>query len=195
MQLDSLESSTGRPKHPQSLDFEMNMKAIPDNFFLADVSVAKGIFTALLDQLPREPTVKTITMDFESAVWSTLRALLPDVELRGCSFHLTQAVWRKMQELGLQAAYHKKAATYNFCRRLMALQFLPAEYITTQFEAMEASGAPPTINRLLAYYRSQWIDSRVFPVAAWSVFNREVRTNNDVEGWHHRFNNIKLATY
>ena len=91
-------------------------------------------------------------MYLESAVWATLRALIPDVKLRGCSFHLTQAVWRKMQELGLQAAYYKKAAAY-FCRRLMVLQFRPADYLATQFEAMEASGKPPTISRLLAYYR------------------------------------------
>ncbi|OWF43232.1 hypothetical protein KP79_PYT18816 [Mizuhopecten yessoensis] len=28
----------------------------------------------------------------------------------------------------------------------------------------------------------------VFPSSNWCVFNKTVRTNNDVEGWHHRLN-------
>ena len=97
----------------------------------------KAIFTALLYRLPTEPAVKTITADFESAVWKAISRLMPEVEMRGCSFHLTHAVWRKMQRLGLQNAYSKKAATYNFCRRLMAIQSLPTEYVVPQFQAME----------------------------------------------------------
>ncbi|KAK2164392.1 hypothetical protein LSH36_64g00015 [Paralvinella palmiformis] len=84
----------------------------------------------------------------------------------------------------------QKAATFNFCRRLMRLQFLPAEYIPALFEAMEAAGPPPTIGRLLTYYRTQWLENRVLSVASWSVLNRKIRTNNDVEGWHHRFHNM-----
>ncbi|OWF42706.1 hypothetical protein KP79_PYT24969 [Mizuhopecten yessoensis] len=33
------------------------------------------------------------------------------------------------------------------------------------------------------------VDGRtVFPISNWCVFNTAVRTNNDVEGWHHRLN-------
>ena len=35
--------------------------------------------------------------DFEKAVWSALRQTLPGVQLKGCSFHWTQALWRKVQ--------------------------------------------------------------------------------------------------
>jgi len=45
----------------------------------------------------------------------------------------------------------------------MALQFLPAEYIPAQFGAIEAAGPPPTTSRLLAYYRTQWLENRMFP--------------------------------
>ena len=91
--------------------------------------------------------------------------------------------FRKMPKLGLPAAYYKKTASFNFCRRLMALQFLQVEYI-------EAVGPPPTINCILIYYRTQWLENRVFPVASWSVFKRKIRTNNDVEGCHHRSHNM-----
>jgi len=69
----------------------------------------------------------------------------------------------------------------------MALRFLPAEYIPAQFEVMDAAEPSPTIGHLQAYYRKQWLENSVSPVASSSVFNREIRTNNDVKGWHHRF--------
>ena len=74
----------------------------------------------------------------------------------------------------------------------MAIQFLPTEYVVPQFQAMEESHPPATIARLLSYYRSQWIENPRFPISSWSVFNRAIRTNNDVEGWHHRINNMAI---
>ena len=32
------------------------------------------------------------------------------------------------------------------------------------------------------------MDSSVWPVSGWSVFQASTRTNNDVEGWHRRLN-------
>jgi len=72
----------------------------------------------------------------------------------------------------------------------MALHFLPAEYIPAQLKEMEAAGPPPTIGCLLTHYRMQWLENCVSPVASWSVFNHEICTNNDVEGWYHRFHSM-----
>lgn len=41
---------------------------------------------------------------------------------------------------------------------------------------------------LVAYIKETWITSRMWPPTSWSVFGQSVRTNNDVEGWHHGFN-------
>ena len=51
---------------------------------------------ALLRLLPNQPSVKKITIDFERAMWSTFRKLLPEVRIMGCAFHWTQALWRKV---------------------------------------------------------------------------------------------------
>ncbi|XP_052799154.1 uncharacterized protein LOC128230752 [Mya arenaria] len=40
----------------------------------------------------------------------------------------------------------------------------------------------------LQYVSSTWIQNEMWPVASWSVFGHSIRTNNDVEGWHARFN-------
>ena len=44
----------------------------------------------------------TILCDFEQAVIRAIEAILgPEIDIRGCFYHLTQATWRKIQELGL----------------------------------------------------------------------------------------------
>ena len=43
-----------------------------------------------------ELAVRQVTVDFEKALWSALREVLPTVKIQGCVFHWTQAVWRKV---------------------------------------------------------------------------------------------------
>ena len=51
---------------------------------------------SILDLHPVEPDVRQITVDFEKALWSVLRQVLPGVKIKGCVFHWTQALWRKV---------------------------------------------------------------------------------------------------
>ena len=46
--------------------------------------------------LPIQPSVQQVTLDFEKAVWKALRSVLAAVQLQGCVFHWTQALWRKV---------------------------------------------------------------------------------------------------
>lgn len=138
--------------------------------------------------LPGETTaVQQLTVDFEKWLWSALRTILPDVQIRGCLFHWTQALWRKVQELGLQVAYTEDQGTYGWVGKLLALTFLPYTKITTQFERLRL-GAEGPHKELAEYIASQWIYNAIFPVKDWSVFMQPVRTNKDIEGWHHALN-------
>ena len=51
----------------------------------------------------------------------------------------------------------------------------------------------PMLMDLTKYIEKTWITISVWPVHSWSVFMRPTRTNNDVEGWHHRLNKDKKA--
>lgn len=48
--------------------------------------------------LPTDPEVKEVILDFEEAMWTVLRQLLP-VHIHGCTFHWVQAMWRKSRHL------------------------------------------------------------------------------------------------
>ena len=38
------------------------------------------------------------------------------------------------------------------------------------------------------YVNETWLQHKVWKVENWSVFGHSIRTNNDVEGWHHKLN-------
>jgi len=126
--------------------------------------------------------------DFEAAVWKAVRSLMPTVQLYGCLFHWNQAVFRKIQELGIAKSYMERRSTHNFCRKLMALPFLPATWIVPVFNQLKELDVSTELQELMTYISGQWIQSQIFPVTSWSVFQWPFRTNNDVEGWHHKLN-------
>ena len=129
-------------------------------------------------------------LDFEIGVWHALHEVFTDryVVIMGCAFHFVQSVWRHIQQAGLQEAY--KANTSNikfFLKKLMALCYLPHAQITNQFENLEKNVRGSALRKVLTYFRNTWIEGS-FPPETWSVYGETVRTNNDVEGWHHAFN-------
>ena len=125
-----------------------------------------------------QPKLPQVTADFESTVRGAFRKVLPKVQLLGCAFHWNQALWRKVQELGLQTAYTSDQATNKYIRQLMALPFSPHEITEATYESLKAE----------ATLEKTWIRSRVWPSKCWSVFMQSIRKNNDIEGWNHGLN-------
>ena len=132
--------------------------------------------------------VEGVVADFEAAVWQAFRHESPDVDVRGCGFHWGQAVWRKIQDLGLQSAYNTDPAMHRYCRQIFALPCLPWEKIQPTLAELEGEATTDGQRRICAYVRHTWLETPTWPPASWSVFYRTIRTNNDVEGWHRRLN-------
>lgn len=144
----------------------------------------KKVMKKVISLLPIQPAVKQITLDFEKAIWKALRSVLPTAKLQGCAFHWTQALWRKVQELGLQTAYSGNDTVYRYIRKLMALPFLPHKEIRPMFVRLSVQAETQPLRNLTEYIQEQWIDSTIFSPKDWSVYKQPVRTNNDIEGWH-----------
>lgn len=60
----------------------------------------KAVFRMVKDLLP-SMSLQEIILDYEMAMWKAADSIFPAVTVRGCAFHWGQAVWRKVQDLGL----------------------------------------------------------------------------------------------
>jgi hypothetical protein len=120
------------------------------------------------------------------ALWSAASAVLEGVNIRGCSFHWSQSVIRKIGKLGLASNYNQQASNYEILRNLLALQFLPAEHIPSALEHLTGKSEDPRYLSLCAYIKSIYLER--WTPEQWSAYGQAIRTNNDVEGWHHHLN-------
>ena len=84
------------------------------------------VLQVILHLLPQPPSVKKIVCDFEAALWTAMREVFPRVYMQGCAFHWAQSIRRKIQNID----YMGDSATQKFCRKLMALPYLPAGIFT-----------------------------------------------------------------
>jgi len=148
----------------------------------------RRVLQVILELLPRPPSVKRIVCDFEAALWTAVREVFPQMYVQGCAFHWAQSIWRKIQDLGLQHAYMGDSATQKFCRQLMALPYLPAANIPTEFLYLQTKAPTTQLQQLTKYIFDTWINGPVWTPTDWSVYMQAVRTNNDVEGYHHGIN-------
>ena len=101
---------------------------------------------------------------------------------------LAQAIWRKVQDIGLRRAYIHDNATHRYVKELMAMQLPPAEHIDPVFQVLKTKATSSKLQHLTTYIEDTWINSSVWPPTNWSVYGQIVRTDNDLEGWHTRIN-------
>ncbi len=100
---------------------------------------------------------------------------------------ISQAIWRKVQKLGLSQSYTYNGVIRLQVRQLMALGHLPRDQVRPIFDQLQAT-ASPTLAALFNYFQQQWFVN-VSP-NMWNVFDVDLRTNNSCEGWHSRFNSM-----
>ena len=91
----------------------------------------KRVLKAIKKKMPtRGAHLKQVVVDYEVDLWQAVRDVFGDsVDVKGCVFHWTQAVWRKCQLLGLQSLYLSDGALLSYVRKLLALPFLPGYLI------------------------------------------------------------------
>ena len=63
----------------------------------------------------------------------------------------------------LQVAYTEKGTTYTFLRKLMALPFIPHEYVPATFREMSRQVTNEQLTAVVHYVRATWIESTVWP--------------------------------
>ena len=110
------------------------------------------MFRAILQRVDKTTALKTVVLDFEPALWRSVRHVVGEaVDHKGCVFHWTQAVWRKVQDVGLASAYRERDAVHRYVRRLMSLPFLPADDIVPAFEQIKQRAQSSRLLKLVSY--------------------------------------------
>ena len=142
-----------------------------------------------------------VMFDFEKAAMNAAEALFPGVEIKGCFYHLSSNIWKKIQYHGLQA----HTADQDFAvhlRMIVAVAFIPVGFVVNAFEDL-ATEIRRIFNNdaddVLDYFEDTYIGrprrqggrrNPLFHHDIWNMFQRSrdelPRTNNHVEGWHRR---------
>ena len=68
----------------------------------------------------------------------------------------------------------------------MALAFARHGFLRPTFQALQAS-ADPRLAQLFTYFQNEWLQPGF--TSMWCMDGVDIRTNNNLEGWHNRFKN------
>ena len=143
--------------------------------------------------------------DFEQAAFNAARHVFPGIDVKGCFFHLSQNLWKKIQQNGLALLYGNDDEFAMLMRSIAALAFVPEIDVPQAFYNLEAeirnNYNNNSIDVVLDYFEDNYIGRLqrgrprgipTFPISIWNMFDRTdeelPRTNNHIEGWHNRFN-------
>lgn len=158
-------------------------------------STYKRILQKILEY---EPTLKpqSVLCDFEVSSINALKDVFPDVTVAGCSFHLAQNLWRKIQKHNLTELYRDSADIRVRCKMLLALSYVPERDVQFAFEIL-SEHFPEQLRPILQYWEATYVGRRIlnipprFPINMWVMFDRLrshlPRTNNSLEAWHNSF--------
>ena len=96
------------------------------------------VLEAIFKMLPPENKIQEVVIDFERAMWSAFKKVLPShSKLHGCWFHWSQCIYRKVKDAKLHHQYAKNGPIREFIKMLMALPHLPAEHIPEAFNRLK----------------------------------------------------------
>ncbi|KAK2156470.1 hypothetical protein NP493_1966g00012 [Ridgeia piscesae] len=94
-----------------------------------------------------------------AGLWKGLRVVFTEPTIKGCCVHWTQAVWRKVQELGLRQAYLTDDGTFKYIKKVLSLLFLPAEHVAAAFDALMRQARTFQLVDLVDYVQRTWMTS------------------------------------
>lgn len=143
---------------------------------------------------------KVIVADFEIAIHNAIRAEFSDSKVIGCRFHLAQAWFRKIQNLGLVPYYKKETSEIGkWLRYIFGLPFLnPSEVGDCYaFDFSEIQPQDERLSRFSDYLVDNYIsEEAVFPPSLWAELSDSIeRSTNACESFHAKFNASFYSTH
>ena len=121
--------------------------------------------------------------DFELALRNSIREAFPQCTLKGCWFHYTQAVVRKMRTVGLSGERDSNEEFKTWLGSVLVVPLLPAARITEAYDMLLRKDFGLSVTPFKEYINSFW--KRMSP-GELSVFRTVGRTNNPAEAYNRK---------
>jgi hypothetical protein len=157
------------------------------------------MFEILKELLPNLSPRKVL-VDFEKACMSAALIAFPQTDVKGCHFHLCQSLIRKINSVGLKAAFESDIEVKLKLKSLAALAFVPVQEVRTVFDEVAATFPDEdSYNEVLTYFFSTYIEGAAgrdpqFPIRIWNQYeaaaDQSPKTTNCCEGFHNALNSI-----
>ncbi|CAF1133985.1 unnamed protein product [Brachionus calyciflorus] len=114
----------------------------------------------IADELEQHP--KSVSSDFERAFLNSVEQVFPNSNLYGCFFHYKQAIWRKIQELGLSVPYSKCQQHRKILKLAQVLAYVPPADVKYLFNKMKSELDSnleyfENVLKLFIYMEETWI--------------------------------------
>ncbi|XP_071109021.1 uncharacterized protein [Haliotis cracherodii] len=164
---------------------------LPDRQTTTYTRLFSRLKTEVQQRFNRPLAPATVQTDFEKAAIRAVNTEFPNADVKDCFFHYCQAIWRKTQDLGLAVQYKEDPAVQQWIRRAAGLALLPwLDAQDTWLDAMQATPPVPRADDFNDYMVINWVDDDArFPIPLWNHHQTAgPRTNNNLEGFHHRLN-------
>lgn len=130
---------------------------------------------------------RKVVIDMEMSLLVALETEFPRARISACYFHFCQALWRKVQELGLTRPFRRDERLRIMIEKIMAIGYLPPQIVRTNLDLLLAAERRlqrryPALTDFLTYFRNNYMDGMLRP-SIWNVYRRnmDTRTNNYVE--------------
>ena len=128
------------------------------------------MLNSIKDKVGPTNSLRKIRVDFEIAIWTSIRILYPDVDVGGCIFHQRKAVWHHLAQLGLQPLFHNDAEFQEWVYKFYALSYCPPAEVVRLYEEQllpliekktdqgrDWEDGEEDFVKLLTYLESTWI--------------------------------------
>ena len=111
----------------------------------------------------------TFNIDFEMSAIRAIQHHFPDSKIKGCLFHYSQCLWRKVQSLGLASEYNNYPEVKTWVRLAVSLAMVPENCIDDAFFHIQDIALnilhPDVVTAFHDYLTETWIDDMdsIFP--------------------------------
>ena len=171
---------------------------LPSKSSVTYVEMFTAVRDALVNSFGSTGCSRTFLVDFEAAAIKAIQSVFTNSIVKGCCFHYRQALYRKVQAVGLKGDYENNdnstVGLRDWIQQLMSMSMIPAWAIPFVWSRLQF---PPTtvdaatyakLLELAGYFDNTWVNGD-FPPTLWSHYdNVGPRTTNHAEGFHNSLN-------